>query len=167
MKSSRFILSVTSTLVFAALGLAATQAQAGGIFIQPEIVIGVPGVVVAQPVVEYAPNPFDVYITNVGPADVVYLHGDTFIWGIDGNGRRYQRFYAHGDRRADVFRRRDELHRVMARNGGHLPNHEMARHEGENGRDQHHEQDRRDDHHEQDRRDDHHENHDADHGDRR
>ena len=137
MKSSSSILSLISALVFATIALSATQAQAG-IFVQPTIVIAAPAVVVApQPVVEYAPNPFDVYIANVAPADVVYLHGDTFIWAIDANGRRYQRFYGHGDHRAEVFHRRDELHRVMAHNGGRLPDRGAVHHEGERGHEQH------------------------------
>jgi len=145
MKKSHLALPFTGVLLVAALGFAATQAEAG-VFVQPTVVIGVPGVVIAPPpVVEYSPAPFDVYITNAQPTDVIYLHGDTFIWAVDGNGRRYQRFYAHGDRRAEVLSRRDELQRVSARNGGHLPNREAEHRQGDNGHDQHRDQERRPD----------------------
>ncbi|HSY27641.1 MAG TPA: hypothetical protein VK832_09080, partial [Burkholderiaceae bacterium] len=75
------------------------------------------------PVVEYAPSPFDIYITNAAPADVVFIGGSTYIWSVDAYGHRYQRFYMRGDHRQDVFRRQEELHRVAARNGGRLPEH--------------------------------------------
>jgi Zn-finger nucleic acid-binding protein len=153
MHISRMALPFTGALLFAALQLAAAQAQAG-IFVEPTIVIGAPGVVIApQPYVAYAPNPADVYIANVGPADVVYLNGDTFVWSIDGNGRRYRQFYAHGDRRGEVFGRRDELHRVMARNGGHLPGHEEPHREAEREHDQHRDQERRQEENRGERRD--------------
>jgi hypothetical protein len=143
MKRSRLAIPFTSAFLVAALGFAAAPAGAG-VYVEPTVVIGVPGVVIApQPVVEYSPAPFDVYITNAQPADVIYLHGDTFIWAVDGDGRRYQRFYAHGDRRAEVFSRRDELQRVSARNGGRLPNREGEHRQGDNGRDQHRDQERR------------------------
>jgi hypothetical protein len=135
----RFAVPMTGAVLVAVLELAAAHAQAG-ILVEPTIVIGVPGVVIApQPMVEYAPNPFDVYITGVGPSDVVYLNGDTFIWAVDGNGRRYQRFYAHGDRRSEVMNRHAELQRVMARNGGRLPAHQEAHQEvrREGGNDEH------------------------------
>lgn len=128
MKTSGLTLPLASVALFAAMQMSSAQAQ---IVIQPNVVIAVPGVVVALPFVAYVPNPYDVYITNAQPADVVYIHGDTFIWSIDGNGRRYQKFYAHGDRRAEVFSRQEELHRVMARNNGHLPSHESAPHQNE------------------------------------
>jgi hypothetical protein len=140
MKISILTLRLSSSIAVAALFGAVASAQAG-IVVQiapPAIVVGQPAVVVAPaPVVEYAPNPFDVYITNVAPADVVYLHGDTFIWAIDASGHRYQRFYAHGDHRQEIFHRRDELHRVMARNGGRLPDHGADHRAGEVRRDEH------------------------------
>jgi hypothetical protein len=144
-KKSSLAFPLASAALFAALQVAPAQAQ---IVVQPSVVVSVPGVVIATPFVAYAPNPFDVYITNAQPADVLYVHGDTFIWSVDGNGRRYQQFYAHGDHRADVFSRRDELHRVMARNGGRLPSHEAAPRENH---DEHREQgnrpaENRDDH---------------------
>jgi len=145
MKRSRFAIPVSSALLASALGFSAVQAGAQ-VYVRPTVVIGVPGVaIVAPPVVEYSPAPFDVYITNAQPADVIYLHGDTFIWAVDGNGRRYQRFYAHGDRRSEVLGRRDELQRVRARNGGHLPNREADHRQGDDGRDQHRDHERRPD----------------------
>lgn len=134
-------------LFIALLGIAA-QANGQIVFRLPQIVVAPPVImvqpaVVAQPVVEvapgaddYAPNPFDADISNVAPTDVVIMRGDTYIWAIDPNGLRYQRFYAHGDRRQEVFARRDELQRVMTRNGGHLPaaNNNVVHRAGEAGR---------------------------------
>lgn len=81
------------------------------------------------PVVEvYQPMPFDVTISAVLDRDVVFVHGDTFIWFVGPDGRRHRQFYAHGDHRADVFHRRDELRTVMAHHGGHLPDHPIGGH---------------------------------------
>jgi hypothetical protein len=100
--------------------------------IVPQVVIPQPYVVVAPqaayvapgPVVGYVATPLDAFIVNAAPADVVFINGDTYIWAVDEHGHRYRRFYGHGDRRADLNHRRDELHRVMERNGGHLPGRE-------------------------------------------
>jgi hypothetical protein len=76
----------------------------------------------------YQPMPNDVYITGVVDHDVVFVGGETYIWVVGPDGVRRRRFYAHGDHRADVFRRRDELHRVMVNHGGHLPDHATVAH---------------------------------------
>jgi hypothetical protein len=112
--------------------IAPAQAGVSVVVAPPAVVIGAPAVVVAPPppAVAYAPAPFDVYITTAAPADIVFFHGDTFVWAVDANGHRYRRFYAHGDHRQELFHRRDELHRIAARNGGHLPDHHAeVRHE--------------------------------------
>jgi hypothetical protein len=75
-------------------------------------------------VVGYVATPLDPVIVNAAPADVVFLNGDTYIWAVDEHGHRYRRFYGHGDRRTDLLHRREELHHVMERNGGHLPGRE-------------------------------------------
>lgn len=76
----------------------------------------------------YQPMPDDIYISTVTDRDVVFFGGDTYIWVIGPDGMRHRHFYAHGDRRGDVFHRRDELHRVMINHGGHLPDHALASH---------------------------------------
>jgi hypothetical protein len=76
----------------------------------------------------YAPAPNDVYISTVVDRDVVFVGGDTFIWYVGPDGQRHKRFYAHGDRRHDVFARRDQLHTVMMHHDGHLPDHAIAAH---------------------------------------
>jgi hypothetical protein len=113
--------------VSSCLGFAASV-QAQIIFRPPVIVVPQPVIVAPQPVylapgptVAYVASPFDPFIVNVAPADVIFFNGDTYIWAVDEHGHRYRRFYAHGDHRAEVFHRRDELHHVMERNGGHLP----------------------------------------------
>jgi hypothetical protein len=72
-------------------------------------------------VTAYQPLPTDVYVANVVDRDVVFVGGDTYIWVVGRDGVRHRQFYAHGDHRTEVFHRREELHRVMASHGGHLP----------------------------------------------
>ncbi|MEX3901213.1 hypothetical protein [Paraburkholderia sp. BR10954] len=72
-------------------------------------------------VTAYQPLPTDVYVANVVDRDVVFVGGDTYIWVVGRDGVRQRQFYAHGDRRAEVFHRREELRRVMASHDGHLP----------------------------------------------
>jgi hypothetical protein len=74
-------------------------------------------------VTAYQPLPTDVYVANVVDRDVVFVGGDTYIWVVGRDGVRHRQFYAHGDRRAQVFHRREQLHRVMASHDGHLPEH--------------------------------------------
>ncbi|WP_310634236.1 hypothetical protein [Paraburkholderia sp.] len=71
----------------------------------------------------YAPMPYDATIAVVSDSDVVFVGGSTYIWITGPDGRRHRQLYAHGDHRADVFHRRDELHTVMAHHEGHLPDH--------------------------------------------
>ncbi|CAG4897347.1 hypothetical protein [Paraburkholderia saeva] len=106
-----------------------------------------PPVVIAQPVVRetYVPAQYDVYIAAVSDRDVMYVNGSTYIWFTGSDGRRHRQFYAHGDHRQDVYRRRAHLHEVMAHHNGHLPDRhardehrrEVARHEAHH--DAHHE----------------------------
>jgi hypothetical protein len=77
--------------------------------------------VVVEPV--YQPLPTDVYVANVVDRDVVIVGGDTYIWAVGPDGVRHRQFYAHGDHRAEVFHRREELHHVMASHEGRLPDH--------------------------------------------
>lgn len=79
-----------------------------------------------QPEVEvYEPMPYDANVAVVADRDVVFVGGTTYIWVTGPDGIRHRQFYAHGDHRADVFHRRDELHNVMARHEGRLPDHAM------------------------------------------
>ncbi len=118
----------------------ASLAANAGVTIHPVIVAPAPVVVVPQPVivapvVAYVPNPMDVYILAAPPADIIFINGDTYIWTTDAYGHRVRRFYGHGDHREFLNHRREELHRVRERNGGHLPPHgesqaeAMAHHE--------------------------------------
>jgi hypothetical protein len=139
MKNSKIVLCIGSSLVAAALGSVALNAQAWPIVIQPSINIGIPAPVVVAPapvyvapapapvyvepapVVAYVPGPFDVFVTAAAPADIVFIGGATYIWSVDAYGHRERHLYGYGDRRAELFHRQEELHRVAARNGGHLP----------------------------------------------
>lgn len=83
------------------------------------------GVVIEE---AYQPMPTDIYIANVAERDVFVSGGNTYFWVMGPDGVRHRHFYARGDHRADVFHRREELHRVMADHGGHLPDHGLAAH---------------------------------------
>jgi hypothetical protein len=73
----------------------------------------------AQPAPEpYPPMPDDMYLATVVDSDVVLIGGDTYVWYVGSDGMRHRRFYAHGDRRQNIFRRRAELHNTMMHNGG-------------------------------------------------
>jgi hypothetical protein len=63
---------------------------------------------------EYAPSPRDVYITAAPATDIMFIGGATYIWGVDGYAHRERHFYGNGDRRAELFRLQEELHRVVA-----------------------------------------------------
>ncbi|MBN3856943.1 hypothetical protein G3N59_26545 [Paraburkholderia sp. Ac-20340] len=76
-----------------------------------------------EPVEVYEPMPYDANVAVVADRDVVFVGGTTYIWVTGPDGIRHRQFYAHGDHRADVFHRRDELHNVMARHDGRLPDH--------------------------------------------
>ncbi|WP_236591564.1 hypothetical protein [Paraburkholderia metrosideri] len=84
-----------------------------------------PAVVVEE---AYQPVPTDIYVANVAERDVFISGGNTYFWVVGPDGVRHRHFYARGDHRADVFHRRDELHRVMANHQGHLPDHAIAGH---------------------------------------
>jgi len=135
MKKSNLALCVSGALVLA-LGSVTLNAEAWPISINigipaPVVVVPAAPVYVAPapvyvepaPVVEYQPSPFDVYVTGAAPADIVFIGGATYIWGVDAYGHRVQHFYGRGDHRDELFRRQGELRRVEARNGGHLPPH--------------------------------------------
>jgi hypothetical protein len=88
-----------------------------------------PAVVVARPVVreELMPEHDDVYISAALDRDVVFVGGSTYIWVTGPDGRRHRHFYGRGDRRQEVFRRRDNLHSVAAHHAGHPPPHHAPR----------------------------------------
>ena len=81
--------------------------------------------VVATPV--YEPQPYDAEIVAIPESDIAVIGGDTYYWYVDPAGHRFRRFYAHGDHRDELFKRREMLHGEMARHGGHLPNREEIR----------------------------------------
>jgi hypothetical protein len=76
----------------------------------------------------YQPLPTDVYVAAAVDRDIFVAGGDTYIWVRGPDGIRRKHLYAHGDRRAELFHRREELHRVMASHQGHLPDHAIAGH---------------------------------------
>ncbi len=88
----------------------------------PAVVVRAPAP--AQPV--YVSAPSDVYIAGVVDRDVVFVGGSTYLWVVGPDGKRHRHFYARGDRRAEVFRRREHLRVEMARRGGHPPVHAVV-----------------------------------------
>ncbi|MEX3932290.1 hypothetical protein AB4Y32_10840 [Paraburkholderia phymatum] len=93
----------------------------------PAVVVRAPAPApVGQPV--YVSAPSDVYIAGVVDRDVVFVGGNTYLWVVGPDGRRHRHFYAHGDRRAEVFRRREHLRAEIARRGGHAPSHAVVAH---------------------------------------
>jgi len=75
----------------------------------------------ALPVVGYVPNPYDAYLVNISPTDLMFMGGNTYIWVTDASGNRTQQFYGAGDHRQELMNRSGELQRAAAQNGGHLP----------------------------------------------
>ncbi len=93
----------------------------------PVVVVRTP----APPPPVHVAAPGDVYIAGIADRDVVFVGGSTYLWVVGADGRRHRQFYARGDRRAEVFRRREHLRVEMARHGGHPPGHAMAPHHDE------------------------------------
>jgi hypothetical protein len=72
---------------------------------------------------DYTPEASDKYVRNVSVQDIQVVNGDTYVMVPDANGKRHRVFYGHGDLHADVMARHAQLQRVIAHNGGNLPNH--------------------------------------------
>ena len=123
-------------LVEAIIGLASAVflsgcVTSGQVAIQPAARPVRPGVVVAsapppRPVVAapgsaemILPEPNDVYVSAALNRDVVFVNGNTYIWVTGSDGRRHRHFYEHGDRRQEVFLRRENLRSVAARRTDH------------------------------------------------
>jgi len=85
----------------------------------PAVIVRTP----APPPPVYVSAPSDVYIAGVVDRDVVFVGGSTYLWVVGPDGQRHRHFYARGDRRAEVFRRREHLRAEMAHRGGHPPVH--------------------------------------------
>jgi hypothetical protein len=125
---------ITRMLLASAAGMTliagcATNQQGQLVFDPNQVNVALSSALTPQPqVIEevYEPAPSDVYVADVAERDVVVYRGDTYIWVTDSHGARHRQFYAHGDHRADVFHRRDELHRVMTNHGGRLPDHPIG-----------------------------------------
>ena len=77
--------------------------------------------VAARPVVveQVVPEPNDLYISIAANSDIVFVGGSTYIWVTGPDGRRHRHFYGHGDRRLEVYRRRENLRSVAAPRAGH------------------------------------------------
>jgi hypothetical protein len=100
----------------------------GNLVMAPNVAATISAVMTPAPQPEaevYEPMPYDANVAVVADRDVVFVGGTTYIWVTGPDGIRHRQFYAHGDHRADVFHRRDELHNVMARHDGRLPDHAM------------------------------------------
>jgi hypothetical protein len=112
-----------------ALAFAGTLAFSGCAYQLPVAYQPVPppayatGSAVAPVVVEseYVAAPSDVYIGSAVDTDVVFIGGSTYVWYVGHDGMRHRYLYGHGDHRAEVFHRREELRVVMAHHEGHLP----------------------------------------------
>ncbi|WP_147329499.1 hypothetical protein [Paraburkholderia sp. DHOC27] len=59
------------------------------------------------------PEPNDIYISAAAISDIVFVGGSTYIWVTGPDGHRHRHFYGHGDRRAEIYHRRENL-RSMA-----------------------------------------------------
>lgn len=83
------------------------------------------------------------YISAAANADIVFVNGSTYIWAIGPDGQRHRHFYGHGDRRHEVFARRDNLRSVNAHRSGHPPaNHAAyASHDAQHHREEAHRHD--------------------------
>jgi hypothetical protein len=84
--------------------------------------------VAARPVVveTVVPEPNDIYISVAANSDIVFVGGNTYIWAVGPDGQRHRHFYGHGDRRQEVFRRRENLRSVAGPRSGHPPGHPLG-----------------------------------------
>lgn len=91
-------------------------------------------VVAVRPVFveEVVPETNDMYISAAANADVVFVDGSTYIWAKGPDGQRHRHFYGHGDRRHEVFARRENLRSVIVHRPGRPPanyaSHDSGRH---------------------------------------
>jgi hypothetical protein len=65
------------------------------------------------------PEPNDIYISAAANSDIVFVGGNTYIWAMGPDGHRHRHFYGHGDRRVEVFRRRENLRSVAGPRAAH------------------------------------------------
>lgn len=79
--------------------------------------------VIARPVVveQVVPEPNDVYISAAANSDVVFVGGSTYIWVTGPDGQRHRHFFGRGDRRREVFRRRENLRSVTTQRPAQPP----------------------------------------------
>jgi hypothetical protein len=91
---------------------------------------------VARPIMveQVVPAPNDAYIVAAARSDIVFVGGSTYIWVTGPDGRRHRHFYGHGDRRIEVYRRRENLRSVAPPRLGHPTPHYAAHEEGHAGR---------------------------------
>jgi hypothetical protein len=97
--------------------------------------------IVARPalVEQVVPEPNDIYISAAANSDVVFVGGSTYIWVTGPDGQRHRHFYGHGDRRVEIFRRRENLRSVAAPRPRHpATTHFAAREHGREANDAHH-----------------------------
>lgn len=96
---------------------------------RPVVVVAAPPAQPAPPVVVVRPavqeqvvsEPNDIYVAAALDSDIVFAGGNTYIWITGPDGHRHRHLYGHGDRRQEIFRRRDNLHSVMAHRGAPPP----------------------------------------------
>jgi hypothetical protein len=68
-----------------------------------------------------------VYISAALDTDIVFAGGSTYIWVVGSDGHRHRHLYGRGDRRQEIFRRRDNLHSMNAHRGEPPPMHYSLR----------------------------------------
>lgn len=133
MKYTRLAASITGIATALYLSGCATRAETR-VAVRPvsypqQAVAVVPGppaprpTVAARPVIieNVVPEANDIYISAAANGDVVFVGGSTYIWARGPDGQRHRHFYGHGDRREEVFRRRENLRSVVSRRSGHPP----------------------------------------------
>ncbi len=112
-----------STMLFLCGCSATTESQSGSRPIagpQPAVTVATtpsvpryaapPKLIVTEAI---APEANDVYISAATNCDVVFLGGSTYVWATGPDGRRHRHFYGHGDRRQEVFHRRENLRSIV------------------------------------------------------
>lgn len=130
MNNTRWAVSVAAMAVmFCVCGCVTSQqrpvaAQAKPQPVRATVVVATPPAAASRPrptvaprpvmVEQVLPEPNDVYISAAANSDIVFVGGSTYIWVTGPDGLRHRHFYGHGDRRAEIYHRRENLRSVGA-----------------------------------------------------